>query len=315
MIQEPAQHERIAELERGLETLKAELADVKGELRRMRGDLAGPDGVQSMVRELRDMVASLVRRQEIRPRRQPYPQRLTAQRFHLVSQHGEDGVLQAIFRAAGVKHRRFVELGCGMNGGNSGFLADELGWTGLMVDADRKIVRRMQARLKPRGVRVRRDWITREDIDERLAEWGHTGAVDLLSIDIDGNDIWVWEAITVLEPRVVAIEYNTAFGATRSVAVPYDPEFRRDKGVAEGLYYGASLAALAAVGARKGYRLVAAEAVNAFFVRRGVARRVPACPVERAWRLYPKDERRLAALRGDPVEVFAEQGLPIVEVS
>ncbi|MGH2997182.1 MAG: hypothetical protein ACRDM9_12780, partial [Gaiellaceae bacterium] len=94
--------------------------------------------------------------------------------------------------------------------------------------------------------------------------------VDFLSLDIDGNDYWVWQAISAAEPRVVAIEYNASFGPERSVIVPYKDGFDRYREHVSGFYHGASLAALTKLGAEKGYALAGCDSrgANAFFVRR-----------------------------------------------
>ena len=94
--------------------------------------------------------------------------------------------------------------------------------------------------------------------------------VGLLSIDIDGNDYWVWEKISVIEPIVVVVEYNSVFGPLHAVTVPYDPKFLRSKAHSSCLYFGASLRALELLGNRKGYALVGCNSAgnNSFFVRR-----------------------------------------------
>lgn len=293
-------------LEARLDRLETGLAGLTQEVRRVR------DG-QRLLQEIDRRVESLVRMQAVKRRKLPYPYRLTANRFRMRSQRGEDGVLAAIFDEIGVKHRRFVDLGCGDNGGNSGFLAAELGWTGLMVDGSRDAISGLRREFKSRNVAVKQAWITREDVNELVRRSGGGGKVDFLSIDIDGNDIWVWDALTEVVPRVVCIEFNTILGAERSVAVPYDAQFERDRELVHGRYFGASLAALERVGRRKGYRLVAVENVNAFFVRRGVGLRVRAVSVPLAYRLYEKDARRLDRL-GDVYAAFERERLELVEV-
>lgn len=294
-------------LEERLDRLDAALTELTQEIRALR------DG-QRLLREVDARVESLVRMHVLDRRDLPYPYRLTANRFRIRSQRGEDGVLAAIFEEIGVKHRRFVDLGCGDNGGNSGYLAADLGWTGLMVDGSKDAIGRLRREFNSRNVAVKQAWITREDIDDLLTKFGGGGKVDLLSIDIDGNDIWVWDAISECLPRVVCVEYNTILGPERSVAVPYSPAFERDPRLLFGRYFGASLAALERIGRRKGYRLVAVENVNAFFVRRGVGRRVPAAPVPLAYRLYEKDARYLDRL-GDVYAAFEREGLELVEVA
>ena len=96
-----------------------------------------------------------------------------------------------------------------------------------------------------------------------------SGEIDFLSIDIDSNDYWVWQAIDVINPRVVAIEYNATLRPPMSVVVPYRADAEWDGSN----YYGASLEALVKLGARKNYRIVGCSiaGVNAFFVRADLA--------------------------------------------
>ena len=140
-----------------------------------------------------------------------------------------------------------------------------LGWTGLMVDGDEGHMTQVRRRFY--GVTAVAAWITRENINQLILDAGFAGDVDFLSIDLDGNDYWVWEALTACSPRVVVIEYNSAFGPDRAVTIPYDAEF--DRHDYRFCYYGASLAALTKLSERKGYRLVTTEpcGVNAYFLR------------------------------------------------
>lgn len=211
----------------------------------------------------------------------PEPQATLARRFRGLSEHEEDGITVALFQRVGAATHRFVEIGAGVNGGNSGFLAKELGWTGLMVDIDAGRVATLQRRFAP-AVAVAQAQVTRENVNDLVSSHGFAGDIDLLSIDIDGIDYWVWEQLTSCRPRVVIVEYNPFLGADRSVTIPYDPEFNRHRfDVPRFAYYGASLRALVKLGARKGYRLVLVEprGVNAFFVREDIAADVPALDV------------------------------------
>jgi hypothetical protein len=211
----------------------------------------------------------------------PEPHATLTRRFCGLSEHEEDGITIALFQWVGAPTHRFVEIGAGVNGGNCGFLAKELGWTGLMVDVDPDRVARLQRRFAP-AVAVAQARVTRENVNDLIVSHGLAGEIDLLSIDIDGVDYWVWEQLTVCRPRVVIVEYNPFLGADRSVTVPYEPAFNRHRfDVPRSAYYGASLPALAKLGARKGYRLVLVEprGVNAFFVREDIAGDVPALQV------------------------------------
>ena len=112
------------------------------------------------------------------------------------------------------------------------------------------------------------------NINQLLGDNGATGDIGLLSIDIDGNDYWVWRAIEVVSPRIVVCEFNGIFGSKAKVSVPYDPAFERGRAHYSFLLAGASLSALAHLGVQKGYRLVGINSAgnNAFLVRQDVAR-------------------------------------------
>ncbi len=183
------------------------------------------------------------------------------------SQNGEDGILQEIFRRIGTTCRYFVEIG--VEDGrecNCARLALEEGWSGLFVEADARhfagLVERYRAR---REVRCFYAMATSASIEPLLRSQAVPPDLDLLSIDIDGNDYWVWAAIENWRPRVVVIEYNAAHAPPRRWVMREDPDHRWDGTT----YYGASLASLTALGRKKGYTLVATDStgVNAFFVR------------------------------------------------
>lgn len=93
--------------------------------------------------------------------------------------------------------------------------------------------------------------------------------VGLLSIDLDGNDYWIWESITVVQPTMVILEYNSVFGRDNAVTIPYDPDFTRLNAHFSGLYWGASLKALCLLSQKKGYSFVGSNSNgnNAYFVR------------------------------------------------
>jgi hypothetical protein len=112
-------------------------------------------------------------------------------------------------------------------------------------------------------------FITRDNINEVLTENGITGDIGLLSIDIDGNDFWVWRAISVIRPAIVVVEYNHRFGSDAAVTIPYEENFDRTR-THPLIYFGASLKALCWLAERKGYDFVGCNSngVNAFFVRR-----------------------------------------------
>lgn len=295
-------------------------------LARMRRALTGSDPVhvEKRLKEISDrlskiedslaglepnikMLPAVVRKLYLEDADLPHPYDLLSERFPYRSQNEEDGLLLAIFKRIGMTDRRCVEIGCGLNGGNSGFLVQECGWTGLMVDADRRKIASITTRFAGHSLTAVKHRVTREDINVLVQTYGFTGELDFLSIDIDGNDYWVWEAVTACSPRVVALEYNWLFGPEKAVTIPYDPEFRLSESATRG-YRGASLAALAHLSHRKGYRLVASERVNAFFMRNDVSPAIPAIDVARAYRA-PK-----GADVQDVLDKIQQAGLSLVAI-
>jgi hypothetical protein len=180
---------------------------------------------------------------------------LQASERKVTSQNGEDGVIEAIFARIGTTNKFFVEFGVGDATECNGAYLLEQGWTGLMMDGGHDS-------RNPRAT-IRREFIVAENINALFAKYGVPREFDLLSIDIDGNDFWVWREIAA-RPRVVVIEYNSNVPADVSVAIAYEPMFISDGSD----YFGASLLALVELGRQKGYTLVYCEraGVNAFFV-------------------------------------------------
>ena len=194
------------------------------------------------------------------------------------SQNGEDGIILLLIAAVGTDCKRSVEIcaGDGIECNTANLLLNH-GWTGLLVDGGEELVTRgrefyewgTEAFSYPPT--LRQAWVTAENVNELIRESGFDGAVDLLSIDMDGMDYWVWKAIECVRPRIIVTEFNDAWGPYESVAVPYDPNFSWETG---SLYLGASLAAMCKLGAEKGYRFVGTQryGFNAFFVREDLAR-------------------------------------------
>lgn len=205
-----------------------------------------------------------------------YKNRLRQQEFKVSSQNGEDGLILFILSQIGAKTRTFVEFGFGDGRQcNAANLIRHFGWKGLMMDGNPDSVRSAKAHYAALGIKegdglnIRKCFVTAENINGKLREYGMSGEVDLLSIDIDGNDYWLWKAIDAVSPRLLVIEYNASFGSERSITVLYDPAFDRYKKHPSGWYHGASLKALEKLGREKGYALVGcnSDGVNAFFVR------------------------------------------------
>jgi hypothetical protein len=201
---------------------------------------------------------------------------LAGAEFRVFSQWGEDGIIQHLVRHVPLQRRVFVEFGVeNYVESNTRFLiTHNAGWAGLVMDgsADNIDYIKRDPIYWACNLKAEHGFITRENIDSLLAKNGIAGDIGLLSVDIDGNDYWVWQAIDSIAPRIVVCEYNSHFGPTAAVTVPYDPGFVRDRAHFSKIYYGASIAALGALGRAKGYALVAGNSAgnNVFFVRNDV---------------------------------------------
>lgn len=196
----------------------------------------------------------------------------------------EERALNRLFHQIGVTNRVAVEFGAydGERASNTVRLRRE-GWTCFLFD------------VIARAPIVQEVRITSENINEVFTDAGIPHRFDLLSIDIDGNDLWVWQALT-FEPRVVIIEYNPKFTATESWSVPNDPDRVWDSTD----YYGASVRALWRLGRRKGYRLVRATKNNLVFVVANEATRQMRpehAPIPRQWKRPDPQERPWQAYR------------------
>lgn len=200
--------------------------------------------------------------------------------FKVYSKHGGDGLLLYIFSKVGTTNHTSVEVG--IEDGrecNTANLILNFGWKGLLIEADKTWAESARSFFneglgnKVGAVKVADSFVTAENINETLLDNNMSGEIDLLSIDIDSNDYWVWKSITAVNPRVLVMEYNAAFGL-HSMTIKYDPNFHFQKTYHKNpLYFGASLKALAKLAKSKGYILVACDVHghDAFFVRKDVA--------------------------------------------
>lgn len=212
---------------------------------------------------------------ESRQMRARSPQSAAEAEYRVFSQWGEDGIVDWLTGSVPIERRVFVEFGVqDYTEANTRFLLVHRNWSGLVLDSDEANVRAIRSRdmYWRHDLRAAAAFITAENIDALLAEHDLRGDIGLLSIDIDGNDYWVWRAISVISPRIVIVEYNSRLGAERAVTIPYRADFRRAAAHHSMLYYGASLGALCKLGREKGYALVCCNQAgnNAFFVRADV---------------------------------------------
>ena len=193
--------------------------------------------------------------------------------YSLFSQNGEDGILRHLFAEIGFASRRSVEFGFSTNESNSLRLVLHERFGGLFLDGSDWQVDRFNRAATSLGLadaRAVRTFLTRENLQPTLLAQGTPHEIDLLSIDVDGNDYWFWESLDRVSPRIAVVEYNAALGPHLSLSMPYAASGRpADDAPRHFAYAGASLAALARLARRKGMSLVGCDAsgTNAFFVR------------------------------------------------
>ena len=196
--------------------------------------------------------------------------------FRVYSRAGEDGIIQFLIAGMRIENEFFVEFGVeDYCESNTRFLMLNNNWAGFVMDSSARHIERIHRDpiFARHQLEARCAHITKENINELLRDARCPSDIGLLSIDIDGNDYWVWEAIDAIVPRIVVCEYNSLFGAVDAVTIPYDPGFDRRKAHDSWLFFGASLPALCRLANRKGYLFVGCckAGSNAFFVRRDVA--------------------------------------------
>jgi hypothetical protein len=260
--------------------------------------------------------------------------------FSVFSQCGDDGIIQwLIHRLPGISDT-FVEFGVeDYHEANTRFLLLNDNWSGLVMDSSRRNIMAIKNDPISFGYDLQSKYavVTAENIDQLLLEHGFAGDIGLLHIDIDGNDYWVWRAVTVVRPAIAIIEYNSVFGAERAITVPYDPKFVRRRRATpkdfpvspqrthtlsrrariSNLYFGASLPALCDLANSKGYDFVGSNTIgnNAYFIRSDLHHGLKPLTAAEGYVLskfaestdskgrlnYLRGERRLASIRGMPV--------------
>jgi len=180
------------------------------------------------------------------------------------SQFDEERILQHLFDRIGGTNRVAVDLGAGDGWRESNTAwCRARGWAVWMFDAE------------PRSMLVRPVFFTADNVGPWLTREGVPDTFDLLSIDLDGNDLWIWRAMPH-RPRVVVVEFNPRWEPHESRTIPYNPRHVWDRTN----YYGASVRALVTLGQERGYELQAATPSNLIFVQTGLMRATPLDPAD-----------------------------------
>lgn len=198
--------------------------------------------------------------------------------FRMHSQFEEDGMLLYIFSIIGAPTKKAIELCAGS--GETCMAANLIinhGWDALLIDGDETNVNRgiqffsrnKQTSLHPPV--FKKAWITTDNINSLIKENGFDGEVDLLSLDIDGNDYHIMEAISAANPRVIICETQNIVPSNLSLTIPYKEDFNRHKGPSSN-FFGVSLLAMCRLLDKKGYRLVGGSryGFNTIFIKKEI---------------------------------------------
>ena len=194
--------------------------------------------------------------------------------YKTYSQNDEDGIIEEIFNRIGTTNKKFIEFGVENGLESNSHLLLLKGWSGLWIEGSKNYCEEINRRFNPvirnGRLKVLNAFITKDNINDLFKKGGFTGEIDLLSIDVDGNDYYVWNAINVVNPRAVIIEYNGKLPPSVDWSQAYD----RNHIWNWNDNYGASLKALERISNEKGYQLVGTNyiGVNSFFVRKDLAK-------------------------------------------
>ncbi len=183
------------------------------------------------------------------------------------SQHGEDGIIAEVFRRIGPTNKTFFEFGAGIQFENNSIYLLLNGWNGFWIDGDKRYVEFNKKHFKKYAddgmLKLSDRFISSKNINDIAKELGVPKELDFLSIDIDGNDYYIWKTCE-LRPRLLCIETNPQFN--------FDSDYVQDETTDFGYpshFTGCSLKKMTELSKQKGYALVATDlsGVNAFFVR------------------------------------------------
>ena len=192
--------------------------------------------------------------------------------FKVYSQWGEDGIIQYLINNIEIKNKIFIEFGVqNYVESNTRFLLINNNWSGLVLDSSMEYIDYIKSDdiYWKHNLKAEQHFVTVENINNIIKNAGIPEDIGILSIDIDGNDYWIWKTIDIISPRIVICEYNSLFGQYSSVVIPYKNDFTRHVAHFSGSYFGASIKAFNDLALQKGYSLVGSNSAgnNLFFVR------------------------------------------------
>ena len=198
--------------------------------------------------------------------------------FKIFSQFGDDGIIQFLIDKLEIdyEYQNFIEFGVeDYSEANTKFLLFNNNWSGLILDSSNENIENIKKNnfFWKFDLEAIECFIKKENINSIITNSNiYKKKIGILSIDIDGNDYWVWKEINVIDPLIVIVEYNSSFGFEKKVSIPYNQSFERSKAHHSNLYWGASIEALKFLAAQKGYNFLTTNSAgnNAYFIKKNL---------------------------------------------
>ena len=192
--------------------------------------------------------------------------------FSAFSQNGEDGIIDFLVRKIKNPNNYFVEIGSS-NGleNNSTWLGVARKYSGIMIEGNRKAAKRCEqyiANLNP-GIEVKSLFVDKDNA-KKIKSMAYYDDPDLFSLDIDGIDFYVAETLmdSGLRPKIIVVEYNSTFGPSKTITVPYQKKFNYLEAHTSHLYFGVSISGWKKFLDRYGFEFVTVDSrgTNGFFI-------------------------------------------------
>jgi hypothetical protein len=224
--------------------------------------------------------------------------------FSVYSQWGDDGIIQYLIKKLKLENKTFVEFGVeNYLESNTRFLLMNNNWTGLVIDGDKENIKYIKNDKISwlYDLYALESFITKENINQILSNLEFGQEIGILSIDIDGNDYYIWKEINVVDADIVIVEYNSIFGYNLPYTIPYSENFVRKRKSPDMIYYGSSLLSLCDLATEKGYYFVGCNSNgnNAYFLKNKYKEIIPAKSVEEGFNLAKF--REVADVIGNPL--------------
>jgi hypothetical protein len=197
--------------------------------------------------------------------------RLFELEFKVFSQFGDDGIINWLINYLEIGNKKFIEFGVtDYIESNTRFLLMNDNWDGLVMDGSDEAIKNIlnSHYYWKHNLKAKQLWVTKENINEFITEYGYSGEIGLLHIDLDGNDYWIYKELTNVKPDIFIAEYNSIF-ELNPWTIPYDSSFYRTSAHYSNLYWGSGLKPIYDLAIDRGYSFIGCNSAgnNAYFVR------------------------------------------------